>query len=147
MAKLKATIYVDGSYDSKSNYIGCGILIYLEGAKRPQRIAFKKQIKSELNRGSNIAEMTAVKTAIKAAHSLGATKITIYYDWSGLEIFSHEENLKTRHLLYNSFQNYVVFIKKHKNNMGIKFVKVKAHSDDKLNDEVDKMARTGKAKQ
>lgn len=144
MAKQNAKVYVDGSYNPTANIIGCGIVLFVEECKRPHRIAYSKQLKSHHKYGANIAEMTAAKTAIKTARSLGVTGITIYHDWNGIELFSHRYNIKTRHNSCPSYAEYAEYIEKVRENAKISFIKVKAHSENKLNCLVDKMARVGR---
>ena len=143
MAKQKANIYVDGSYNPTTNIMGCGIVLFVEGGKRPHRIAFSKQLKSQQAYGSNIAEMTAVKTAVKTARSLGSTQINIYHDWNGLDWFSHRDNIKKRHKC-PSFAIYADYLEKFREDAKISFIKVKAHSDNEFNRLADKMASVGR---
>lgn len=144
MAKQKAKIYVDGSYNPTTNKIGCAVILSVEASKRPHRIAYSKQLKSQKEFGANIAEMSAVKTAIKTARSLGVTQIIIYHDWNGLELFSHRENIKQRHNSCPSYAVYAEYIEKVRNDARISFIKVKAHSGNELNCLVDKMAKAGR---
>ena len=69
-------------------------------------VAYSKRLKSQKEYGANLAEISAVKTAIKIARSLGVTRINIYHDWNGLELFSHRDNIKQRH---NSCPSYAVY--------------------------------------
>jgi ribonuclease HI len=144
MEKQKANIYVDGSYNQTTNKIGCAFALYSDAKKKPHRVAFSKQLKSQQKYGSNIAEMTAVKTAIKTACSLGITQIYIYHDWDGLELFSHRNNIKQRHKACPSYAKYADYIENARNDVTICFIKVKAHSGDELNNLVDRMARAGR---
>lgn len=144
MARQKANIYVDGSYNPITNIIGCAVVLFIEASKRPHRIAFSKKLKSQQKYGSNIAEMTAVKAAIKTARSLGITQINIYHDWNGLELFSHRDNIKQRHNSCPSYALYANYLERVRKNARISFIKVKAHSDNELNCLVDKMARVGR---
>lgn len=143
MAKQKVNIYVDGSYNPVTNIIGCAAVLFVEGGKRPHRIAFSKRLKSQQEYGSNIAEMTAVKTAVKTALSLGNTQINIYHDWNGLDLFSHRDNIKKHHKC-PSYTTYADYLEKFREDAEISFIKVKAHSDNELNCLVDKMARAGR---
>jgi ribonuclease HI len=88
--------------------------------------------------------MTAVKTAVKTARSLGITQINIYHDWNALELFSYRDNIKQRHKSCPSYAMYADYIEKVRNDARISFIKVKAHSDNELNSLVDKMARVGR---
>ncbi len=144
MKKQKANIYVDGSYNPATNIIGCAFTLSWEASKKPYRAAFSKQLKSHQNYGSSIAEMTAVKAAIKSARSLGITEIYIYHDWNGLELFSHRDKIKKRHSSCPSYILYVDYIEKIRNSADVSFIKVKAHSGDIFNSLVDKMARAGR---
>ena len=144
MAELSANIYVDGSYNPTTNRIGCAVVLSVESSKRPHRIAYSKQLKSQKKHGANIAEMSAVKTAIKTARSLGITQINIYHDWNGVEWFSHRDNIKKRHNSCPSYATYADYIEKVRNDAGISFIKVKAHSGNEFNCLVDKMARAGR---
>ena len=145
MAKQNAIIYVDGSYNRTTTKIGCGIVLFLETNKRPHRIAYSKKLKSQIKYGSNIAEITAVKTAIKTALSLGATRIYIYHDWMGVEYFSHFYNIKKRHEACPFYEAYAKYVEQARNNTRIRFIKVKAHSGNEYNVIADKMAKIGKA--
>jgi ribonuclease HI len=144
MEKQKADIYVDGSYKPTSNKIGCAFALYTDANKKPHCVAFSKQLKSQQKYGSNIAEMTAVKTAIKTARSLGFTQIDIYYDWNGLELFSHRNNIKQRHNACPSYAAYADYVENARNDARICFIKVKAHSGNEFNSLVDRMARAGR---
>lgn len=144
MAKDKANIYVDGSYNPTTNIIGCAFVLSVNASKKPYRVAFSKQLKSQQKYGSNIAEMTAVKTAIKTARSLGITQINIYHDWNGIELFSHRDNVKQRHNTCTSYVVYADYIEKARNDVRICFIKVKAHSGNELNNLADKMAKAGR---
>ena len=85
--------------------------------------------------------MTAVKTAIKAAISQGFTHIRIYHDWNGQDFFSHTENIKIRHKACPNFIEYANYVDSAREKIKIRFIKVKAHSDNEYNRLVDKMAR------
>lgn len=143
MGRQSAIIYIDGSYNHATNIIGCAILLFDKADKKPQRIAFRKQLKSQESYGSNIAELTAAKTAIKAAISQGIKQVRIHHDWIGIEYFSHKANIKGRHKECSEFSRYAQYIENARESIDIKFVKVKAHSSDSINNLVDKMARSG----
>lgn len=135
-------IYVDGSYNPQTNVIGCAFALFDETGKRPYRVAFGKKLKTQINYGSSIAEMIAVMTAIKAACSLCYSHIIIYHDWDGLDYFSHVENIKSRHNACSNFGEYANYVDRAREKIKIKFIKVKAHSDNEFNRLVDQMARS-----
>lgn len=137
MAKLKGTVYSDGSYIPSTGFIGMAIILQMEG-KGTQKLVYRRKNKS--SQGANTAELRAVKTAIKAAYSLGVTKLIIYHYWDGVEMFSHPSNIKSRHRKFHFLRHYAEFVEKKRHNMGIKFVKVKSHSGVAGNVLVDKLA-------
>lgn len=141
-ANKTAIIYTDGSYNSKTYFIGCAFLLLDETGKRPYRIAFGKKLKTLENYGSCIAEMIAVVTAIKAACSLHYTQIIIFHDWDGIAYFSKSKNIKSRHKACPEFSKYAICVDNARKNIDISFVKVKAHSDNEYNCLVDKMAKS-----
>ena len=65
-------------------------------------------------------------------------KITIYYDYQGIEKWANGEWKAKKRLT----KEYVEFIKDKKRLLSIKFVKVPAHSGIKLNEEVDALAKS-----
>jgi ribonuclease H-related protein len=142
---LSVSIYTDGSYHPDKYLIGCAILIMFETNKNPIRIAYSKTIlESQGKYGSNIAELLAVKTAIKTAISNGYSEIDIYYDWTGIEFFSHSENIRKHPSDCPSFSKYANYIECARKKLKINFVKVKAHSGNVFNSYVDEMAKRGR---
>lgn len=139
-----ANVYVDGSYCPDTRCIGCAALLFIDKNKRPCRIAYRKELKDRWKYGANIAEMAAVKSAVKAACSLGVAQISLYYDWEGLEFFLHQENVKKRHNSCPYYIQYADYMEKVRKNVELKFIKVKAHSGDKCNNWVDKMEKYGR---
>lgn len=137
-----AFIYTDGSYNPKTYIMGCAFAVFDDDIKQPYRSAFGKKLKSQANYGSSIAEIIAAKTAIKAACSLHYSHIIIFHDWDGIEYFSKNENIKSRHKACPEFTKYAIYVDNARKNIDISFVKVKAHSDNEYNCLVDKMAKS-----
>lgn len=138
---LTLAAYTDGSYNTTTGCIGCAFVMIDQKHKRPYRISFKKYLTEYKEFGSNIAEICAARSVIRAAISLGFCKINIYHDWTGVEIFSHSDSIKKRHESCPSFAEYAKYVEKVRKKITITFIKVKAHSDDEMNCIVDKMAR------
>lgn len=139
----KAQVYVDGSFSNLTDMAGSAVIMIISKNNKPLRIAYQKPYKTLKKYGSNIAEINAVKTAIKTAKSNGITDLTIYYDWEGLVYFSDRTKIKQRHKNCQCYIQYAEFVTKYQCEMNIHFQKVKAHSKVILNDAVDKMARAG----
>jgi ribonuclease H-related protein len=142
MKEKKGVVYTDGSFNPKTYAIGCAAILYDGTSKRPYRIFFGKKLKAQRKHGSNIAEMVAVRTAIKASISNGYTHIVINHDWTGVDFFSHVENIMSRSKICPEFIKYANYIENARSSIEIVFVKVKAHSDDEKNRIVDKLARS-----
>lgn len=143
MAKVRASAYVDGSFNPFTDCMGSEVILVINQTKRPHRMAFQRQCAALKKYGANIAEINAVKTAIKAARSLGVTDLTLYHDWDGLAFFSQKANIKPRHKNCQCYAQFADFIESKRMNMRIHFVKVKAHAGVELNIVADKMARVG----
>lgn len=133
--------YTDGSYNPTTGCIGCAFVMIDQNHKRPYRTSFKKYLTEYKEFGSNIAEICAARSVIRAAISLGFSEIFIYYDWTGVEIFSHSDSIKKRHESCPSFAEYAKYVEEAREKIAITFIKVKAHSDDEMNCIADKMAR------
>lgn len=144
MGNSSCNIYTDGSFNPHTRQIGCAFVLIDGVGKLPYRIAFSRLLNSYDNHGSCIAEMIAVITAIKAARSLGFSRINLHYDWTGLESFSHYKNIKSRHGKCPKFAEYANYMEDSRKYIDIGFIKVKAHSTNELNCLVDRMARQGR---
>jgi ribonuclease HI len=143
MSSLKATAYIDGSASCSDAKVSSAIIIVLDGSAKPMRYAFSRKRPGLMRYAANVAELYAAKTAIKIAWSQGVTRLTIYHDWNGVAFFADPANIRPRHDGCPVFSQYADFVKSKRRNMRIRFVAVKAHSGDRLNDYADKMAKAG----
>jgi ribonuclease H-related protein len=130
------TAYIDGSYDdSKKLYSYAGIVFL----KNSQRIEFSyADSNSALVDLRNVAgEIKATMHVIDLALKNEAKSIDIYYDYAGIENWANK-SWRAK----NSFtQKYVEYIETVKSKINIYFIKVKSHSGNKYNDEVDLLAK------
>ena len=129
--------YVDGSYSKQINdeIYGAGIVL-LHPDNRKETISLKGTQGIELH---NIAgELSAAMYAMKKAKDAGYKKLTLHYDYIGIEHWLtgawKTKNKYTK--LYNQF-----YIQKIKPYMEIDFVKIKSHSKNMYNDEADLLAK------
>lgn len=130
-----AIAYVDGSYDSKEKRYGYGVIIFYRNKKE---ILSGAGDESELIEFRNVAgELKAVRKAIEYAIDNKIKTIYIHYDYAGIENWFIGE-WKTNNNFTSEYANYAKSVK---NIIDVRFVKVKAHTGDKYNEEVDKIAK------
>lgn len=127
--------YVDGSYDNKEKRYGYGVILFYRNKKE---ILSGAGDESELIEFRNVTgELIAVRKAIEYAIDNKIKTIYIHYDYVGIENWFIGE-WKTNNNFTTEYANYAKSIK---NIIDVKFVKVKAHTGDKYNEEVDKIAK------
>lgn len=131
--------FVDGSYDATEEKSAFGAMIFSNGGTKDILYkAFTKQLGEEFISLRNVAaELEGVKEAINWAIQYNKTKITIYYDYEGIEKWATGEWKANKSIT----KNYVYFIGEKRNSLEINFIKVPAHSGVRLNEEVDKLAK------
>lgn len=131
--------FVDGSYDATEEKSGFGaIIIDHHGNENTLYKAFTKNLGEEFIKLRNVAaELEGVKEAINWAIAYKKRKITIFYDYSGIE-----EWAKGAWKANNTItKKYVAFIQDKSNYIGIEFVKVLAHSGVVYNEAADALAK------
>ena len=131
--------FVDGSYDTTGEKSAFGVIIFGAGETRDILYkAFTKQLGEEFISLRNVAaELEGVKEAINWAIQYNKTKITIYYDYEGIEKWATGEWKANKRIT----KDYVRFIDEKRISLEINFIKVPAHSGVKLNEEVDQLAK------
>ncbi len=130
-----AYAYIDGSYDDRKKVYGSAVLLFHEGKKSVYKFADNKQ---ELIKLRNVAgEIEAAKYIMQYAYEKGFKQIKLYYDYEGIEMWA--KRMWKANLDYT--QEYVAFYDKIKKSVQVIFCKVKAHTGDKYNEEVDLLAK------
>ena len=135
IAQRTAVAYVDGSYDNSVKAYGYGAIIFVDQ---------KKQIISGYGDEKELVELRnvagEVKAAIKTMEYCLENKIDnldIYYDYVGIENwFTGKWKANT-----TLTKEYVNFANNIKTQLKVKFIKVKAHTGNKYNEEVDSIAK------
>ncbi|MBU8789979.1 ribonuclease H family protein [Oceanobacillus caeni] len=130
------TAYIDGSYDNTKKLFSYAGIVFL---KNNERIEFSyADSDSALIHLRNVAgEIKAAMHVIDLALKNKAKSIDIYYDYVGIENWANK-SWKAK----NPFtQKYVEYIQTVKPKIDIHFKKVKSHSGNKYNDEVDFLAK------
>lgn len=133
--KPEITAYIDGSYNERQRYYSFASIIF-DGNKKLKFAAAENN--SEVLDQRNVAgEVKAAIQVIEYALSKKAKSIEIFYDYAGIEKWAKSE-WKAK----NAFtQSYVEFIQQVSPKIKIVFSKVKSHSGNKYNDEVDLLAK------
>ena len=137
-----AISYVDGSYNDIYNTYGSGFILIYKNEK-------EEIIKEEYSTGSNnkefikfrniAGEIIATQNIISHAIYKKIENLYIYYDYEGIEKWANNKWNASKKLTIN----YKKFINENKNKINIKFIKVKAHSNNKGNEEADWLAKRG----
>lgn len=127
--------YVDGSYDIANHRYGSGLVILWKGQKETYNFMGDT---AELADMRNVAgEIMGAQRAMEYAVKNKAEKLIIYYDYEGIEKWCTKAWKANK----KGTQMYVDAYEKAKKEIEIEFVKVKAHSGDKYNEEADTLAK------
>jgi viroplasmin and RNaseH domain-containing protein len=127
--------YIDGSYDSSLNTYSYASIIFLRGEKIE---IYDNGKEEELVSMRNVAgEVTASVETIKYALNKNVKSLYIYYDYNGIEKWFTGEWKSNNPLT----QEYSKFASEIKSKINISFIKVKSHTGDKYNEEVDLLAK------
>lgn len=135
IGKDEVIAYVDGSFNISTGKFGYGIvLIDSENETELNGSLFDEELQNQRNvAGEVFGAMKAIQKAIE----LNKKIIYIHFDYMGIQAWADGE-WKTNISLT---KDYKKFIDESKEQIEIKFVKVKAHSNDKYNDLADKLAK------
>lgn len=127
--------YVDGSYDVKKHQYGSGMVILWKGEK--QGFSFEGDA-PELADMRNVAgEIVGAQRAMAFAVENNAKKVVIYYDYEGIEKWCTGAWKAKK----EGTQMYAKTYEKLKKHIEIEFVKVRAHTGNKYNEEADILAK------
>ena len=125
--------YVDGSFNSKTNIYGYGVL-FLPNNEIYQGTGNNTEASSMRNVAG---ELCGAMRAVKEAIQLGYKEIIIHHDYEGIAKWvtgQWKANLTCT-------QQYVEYMKKHQKKINIKFKKVAAHTGVLYNEKVDQLAK------
>lgn len=131
--------FVDGSYDvSQEKSAFAAIMITSGGNRDTLYKSFTKNLDKDFIALRNVAaELEGVKEAINWSVTYNKKKITVFYDYEGIEKWATGEWRPKKELT----KKYVSFIIDKKQVIEIEFIKVPAHSGVELNEEVDTLAK------
>lgn len=130
------TIYVDGSFDVATNVYGYGCVVikkdgsiekYYGAGNNPECVLLRNVA------GEMLAAMSAVRYAIRS----GCKSVNICYDYSGIEMWAIGAWKANNDLTLK----YSTSMKEWQDEIAISFQKVAAHTGEKYNEMVDKLAK------
>ncbi|MFW6025674.1 MAG: RNase H family protein [Candidatus Woesearchaeota archaeon] len=134
MTQLAA--YVDGSYSKRKKMYSYGIVL-IELGKVIKKISKTGKNKEAAKMHQIYGELKGAMDAIDYAIENSYDKITIFYDYMGIEMWA--KGKWKRNKKYT--KKYYEFIQERKDKIDINFIKVKAHSNNKFNDLADELAK------
>ena len=139
LADDEVIAFVDGSYDVTEEKSAFGAVIISSGGNKDILYkAFTKKLGQDFISLRNVAaELEGVKEAVNWAITYKKKKLTIFYDYEGIEKWAIGEWKAKKDLT----KKYVSFIQEKKNYIDLEFVKVLAHSGIRLNEEADRLAK------
>jgi ribonuclease HI len=130
------TIYVDGSFDVATNVYGYGCVVIKKDGSIEQYYGAGNNPECVLLR--NVAgEMLAAMSAVRYAIRSGCKSVNICYDYSGIEMWAIGAWKANNDLTLK----YSTSMKGWQDEIAISFQKVAAHTGEKYNEMVDKLAK------
>jgi ribonuclease H-related protein len=128
--------YVDGSYDNKNKKYSCGVVYIINNEKYEyNELANDADLVDMRNvAGELMGAMSAMNIAVNNLDTISS--LVIYHDYLGISKWCMGE-WKANKVGTKSYKKYYDEVSK---KLDIKFVKVKAHSGNKYNEEADELA-------
>lgn len=132
----KIEAYVDGSYEHSIKEYGSGVVI-LKNNIVQKTYSEKGKVKSLVGMRNVAGEIEAAKIAMNYCIENNIENLTLYFDYEGIEKWCTGvwKTNKEGTIEYKKFFDSI------KNKLNVEFIKVKAHSGNKYNEEADKLAK------
>ncbi|MGL6104758.1 ribonuclease H1 domain-containing protein [Romboutsia sp.] len=128
--------YVDGSYEHCIKTFGSGVVI-LKNNEVEKTYSIKGEDESLVSMRNVAGEIEAAKIAMKYCLENNIDSLVLYFDYEGIEKWCTGawKASKEGTIEYKKFYDSI------KSDLNVEFVKVKAHSGNKYNEEADKLAK------
>jgi len=128
--------YVDGSYEHSIREYGSGVVI-LKNNNVEKTYSTKGKKESLVSMRNVAGEIEAAKIAMNYCLDNNIENLILYFDYEGIEKWCTGvwKTNKEGTIEYKKFYDSI------KSKLNVEFVKVKAHSGDKYNEEADKLAK------
>lgn len=133
----KSYAFIDGSFNPKTKIYGCGGYLIDQFGKK--HIVQQCGSDKNLAKMRNVAgELLGVKAIVDTAKSLKMKKLTLFYDYAGIEKWVTGEWKCKKHetKVYKEFMHSAI-----KEGLEIIFKKVSAHTGNAGNEEADQLAK------
>lgn len=127
--------YVDGSFDVEVGYYAYGVILFSKDGKNTYSGRGNEKELVEMRNVSG--EIEGAMVAMNIALEKNIDTLYLYYDYMGIEKWLTGE-WKTNKI---GTKKYKEFYDSIKDRLSVVFIKVKSHSGDTYNEEVDKLAR------
>lgn len=131
----EASVYVDGSFDLETMSYSYGVVILtgkeihrMSGREEDPEMALMRNVSGEL-KGAMKAMEWAIENEIRTLY--------LHYDYTGIERWA-KGDWKTNK---DGTKAYKAYFDSIKDKIKVEFIKVKAHSGNKYNEEADKLAK------
>lgn len=135
LASDEMIVYVDGSFDKNSGCYGYGGVIFTNEGKETFKGKDNEKGMAEMR---NVAgEIKASMLAMDKALKKGIDTLYIHYDYAGIEKWCTGEWKRNK----PATKKYKEYCDSMKEKLNLVFIKVKAHTGDKYNEEADKLAK------
>lgn len=132
----QAKAWVDGSFNQHNGLAGYGVYLIVGNESQELSGSVTKFDNSSRN---IVGEVTAALNAIKRAIEEGCSKITVYYDYAGIEKWATGEWKRNKQLT----KDYHAEVNDLMRSIEVAFQHVKAHSGDENNNHADRLAKQG----
>lgn len=134
--KSEIISYIDGSYDDYKKLYSYAGIVFLNNSERIE-FAYADSNSNLIDLRNVAGEIKAAMYVVDLAIKNNAKSIDIYYDYAGIENWANK-SWKAKNPFTQKYVDYIDFAK---SKIDINFIKVKSHSGNKYNDEVDLLAK------
>ncbi len=133
--EAEVVAYVDGSFNEESSEFSYGVVTFYQGEQT--QFAEKFSAPNLVSMRNVAGEIKGAERAMAFAVEKEAGSLTIYHDYEGIAKWCTGEwqAKKSGTIAYKQYFDRI------KNEVDVKFVKVKSHSGDEFNDLADKLAK------